>query len=96
MKKVSLYLDDKLWIKFKEVVLRRHGTLRKLSNEVENVLRASLVEENIEEAFKAMDLDVKVVSSPEDVKRSRPKLQGPSSELLIRKMRGMRIDEGLP
>ena len=54
LKKVSLYIDEKLWTKFKEIVLRKHGTLRKLSSEVESLLRASLIDEEIGHVFKRM------------------------------------------
>lgn len=87
MKKVSLYLDEELWIKFKEAVLRKHGTLRKLSDEVESLLRASIADESIEKAFKEMGVDLKTIISPEMIKYDRPKLRGPPSEVLIRKMR---------
>ncbi|MEM3419091.1 MAG: hypothetical protein QW806_02590 [Nitrososphaerota archaeon] len=95
MKKVSLYLNEELWIRFKEAVLKKHGTLRKLSDEVENLLRASMIDEEIEKAFKNMGINVKTVFSPEEVKRNRPQLRGPPSEVLIKKMRGRRV-EGLP
>jgi len=95
LKKVSLYLDEELWVRFKEAVLKKHGTLRKLSNEVENLLRASMVDEDIEKVFKKMGISVKTVFSPEEVKRDRPQLRGPPSEFLIRKMRGGRV-ESLP
>lgn len=96
LKKVSLYLDEDLWIRFKEAVLRRHGTLRKLSSEVENLLQTLLFDENIESAFKKMDINIRVVFSPEEVKRSRPELQGPPSESLIRGMREKWIAKDLP
>lgn len=95
LKKVSLYLNEELWIRFKEAVLKKHGTLRKLSDEVENLLRASMIDEEIEKAFKNMGISVKTVFSPEEVKRNRPQLRGPPSEVLIKKMRGRRV-EGLP
>lgn len=95
MKKVSLYLDEELWVKFKEAVLRKHGTLRKLSSEIESLLRASLVGEDIEQALKKMGIDVKTFISPEEVKQGRPKLRGPPSQVLIREMRGRRIAENL-
>lgn len=94
LKKVSLYLNEELWIRFKEAVLKKHGTLRKLSDEVENLLRASMIDE-IRKAFKNMGISVKTVFSPEEVKRNRPRLQGPPSEVLIKKMRGRHV-EGLP
>lgn len=95
MKKVSLYLDEELWTRFKEVVLGRYGTLRRLSNEVESLLRTSLVEEDVEQTFKKMGIDVKAFISPENVKQDRPKLRGPSSEVLVRQMRRRRVVEGV-
>ena len=95
LKKVSLYIDEELWNKFKEVVLRKHGTLRKLSSEVESLLRASLIDEEIGHVFKRMGLDVRIPRSSEEIKKSRPKLRGPSSEILIRELRGRRVVEGV-
>ena len=95
LKKVSLYLNEDLWIKFKEAVLRRYGTLRRLSSEVENLLRTSLVDEDVEQAFERMNVDIKTIFSLEKVKRGRPKLQGPPSEILIKEMRGRRVAENL-
>ncbi|MCK5563001.1 hypothetical protein KAI30_02420 [Candidatus Bathyarchaeota archaeon] len=92
--KVSLYLDEELWAKFKEAVLRKHGTLRKLSDEVENLLRFSLVGEEVELAFKRLNIETKAVSI-DAIKRERPKLRGLPSELIIREMRGRRIAEAL-
>jgi len=49
---------------------------------------------DIEKAFKNMgSFNVKVLS-PEEVKHNRPRLRGPSSEALVRKMRSRRV-EGL-
>ena len=96
MKKVSLYIDEKLWARFKEAVLRKHGTLRKLSSEVESLLRTSLIDEEIGRAFEGMGIDIRAPISPEEIKRSRPKLRGPPSEDLIREMREKRIVEDIP
>ena len=96
MKKVSLYVDEKLWARFKDVVLRRHGTLRKLSSEVESLLRTFLTDEEIGRAYEKMGVDIRVLISPEEIKRSRPKLRGPPSEILVREMRGKRIVKGVP
>jgi hypothetical protein len=96
LKKVSLYVDEELWIKFKEAVLRKHGTLRKLSSEVESLLRTSLVDEDIGQVFEKMGISVRVLISPEKVKQDRPKLRGPPSETLIREIRGRRVAESIP
>ena len=74
--------------------LRRHGTLRKLSSEVESLLRFPLADEDVQLAFKKAGISLKDISS-EDVKQNRPKLRGPPSEVLIREIRGMHVAEGL-
>lgn len=84
-----------MWTRFKEAVLRKHGTLRKLSDEVENLLRFSLVGEEIELAFEKLDVKTRAVSI-DRIKRERPRLRGLPSEIIIREMRGRRIAEALP
>ncbi|MBS7646174.1 hypothetical protein KEJ44_09125 [Candidatus Bathyarchaeota archaeon] len=96
LKKVSLYLDEQLWTRFKEAVLMRHGTLRKLSSEGENLLQTLISDENIENAFKKMNINMRVVFSPEEMKRGRPEPQGPPSESLIRGIREKRVAKDLP
>ncbi|MFQ6074385.1 MAG: hypothetical protein ACE5KC_04105, partial [Candidatus Bathyarchaeia archaeon] len=71
------------------------GTLRKLSDEVENLLRFSLVGEEIELAFEKLDVKTRAVSI-DRIKRERPRLRGLPSEIIIREMRGRRIAEALP
>ena len=93
--KVSLYINAELWVKFKEAVLRKHGTLRKLSSEVESFLQASLIDEDVQLVFEKMGINARSFS-PEKVKQYRPKLRGPPSEVLIRDMRGRHIAESLP
>jgi hypothetical protein len=95
LKKVSLYIDEELWARFKEFVLRKHGTLRKLSCEVENLLQTSLVDEKVRQAFEKMSVDVRTLISPEEIKRERPKLRGPPSENLIREMREKPVAKGI-
>ncbi|MEM3591085.1 MAG: hypothetical protein QW702_03175 [Candidatus Bathyarchaeia archaeon] len=95
MRKISLYIDEELWAKFKDTVLRKHGTLRKLSNEVENLLRETLVDEEVRQALKRINANIKTLKSPEEIKRERPTLRGPAAELLIREMRGNPIAKGL-
>jgi hypothetical protein len=92
--KVSLYLDEELWSRFKEAVLRKHGTLRKLSDEVENLLRYFLAGEEIESGFERLNIKARTISI-DDIKRERPMLRGLPSEFIIRKMRGRRVAEAL-
>lgn len=96
LKKVSLYIDEELWTKFKESVLRKHGTLRKLSSEVEESLRYSLVDEELLlNLFKKMGASSDVSVASETIKRNRPRLRGPPSEILVRGMRRKHIAKSL-
>ena len=95
MKKVSLYVDEKLWVRFKEAVLRKYGTLKNLSSEVKSLLRLSLVKDDVQSAFEGLGIRVESMISSDKVKRSRPKLRGPPSEELIRQMRGKCIAKAL-
>lgn len=96
LKKVSIYVDEALWNRLKEEVLRKHGTLRNLSAEVESLIRSSLVDEEVRSAFNELEIDVSGVLSPEEIERDRPKLRGPPSEELVGEMRGRRLAEALP
>lgn len=96
VKKVSLYLDEKLWARFKESVLERHGTLRMLSNEVEDVLRSSLIDaEYLGQEFRKIGVEPKTSVSSQELKEVRPKLRGPPSEVLIRSMRRKRLAKSI-
>ncbi len=96
LKKVSLYVDEERWAKFKEEVFRKYGTLRKLSDEVEALLDSSLVEDALVKAFKNLGVDVKGTISSKEVEQDRPISRGPSSGEFIREMRRKRIAENLP
>ena len=96
MRKVSLYIDEDLWVRFKEAVLRKHGTLRKLSSEVESLIRESLIGEEAIQGFAGLDVEVDTLISPKEIKENRPRLRGPPSEAIIREMRGRRIAEDIP
>jgi hypothetical protein len=96
MKKVSLYLDEEVWTKFKGEVFKRYGSLRKLSSEVEVLLRAFLIEDVLTSTFSRLGFRLRGTISSEEVKRGRPVLRGPSSEVIIRGMRGKRIVKALP
>ncbi|MBO3839596.1 MAG: hypothetical protein QXN75_05970 [Thermoproteota archaeon] len=56
------------------------------------MIRSTMVNEEVEKAFKEMGLNVKTVISPEEIKRDRPRLRGPPSEFIVRKMRGKRVE----
>ena len=44
--KVSLYIDEDAWRRFREQVFAKHGTLRRLSGEVEKLISSEDVQPN--------------------------------------------------
>lgn len=96
MTKVSVYIDDSVWINFREQVFQKHGSLRKLSSEVESLLRAAIVEDAVVSAFEKIGVKAKGTFSSKDIKTSRPRLRGPPSEEILKEMRRKRVAEALP
>jgi len=94
--KVSLYIDEEVWVKFREEVFRKYGNLRKLSKEVEALLRSALVEDTITSGFGKLGIEAKGVISSGEVKGKRPMLKGPPSEKIMKEMRRKRVVEALP
>ena len=95
MGKVGLYLDDEIWRKFKEEVFRKHGSLRKLSDEVEELLRSSLTAEAMLAGLEKLGTKLSGMSSSEQVMANRPTLRGPSAEKIVRSLRDHRLGKVL-
>jgi hypothetical protein len=89
-------VDDSVWTNFRKQVFQKHGSLRKLSSEVEMLFRAAVVEDAVISAFEKVDVKAKGTVSSKDIKKNRPKLRGPTSEKILREMRHKRIAEALP
>ncbi len=85
MAKVTVYVDDGVWSKFRATVFHRHGTLKALSREVEGSLRSALVEEDV---FPYLE-KLRARLGPRTGKR--PVLKGPPAETQIRMMRRRRF-----
>jgi len=96
LKKISVYIDDSVWAKFREQVFRKYGNLRKLSSEVEKILRATIIEDAVNSGFKKIGITVKGTISPREIRDKRPLLKGPPSEEILKEMRRKRIAETLP
>jgi hypothetical protein len=90
VKKVSVYLDEKTWNKFKASVFAKHGSLRYLSQEVETVLRSEDAENALTSLSDRMGLNATGLITSSDIKKNRPKSRGPPSEEIIREMRQTR------
>ncbi len=93
MTKVSIYVDDSVWVEFKQRVLRKHGSLRKLSAEVETLIRESNVEAEVICGFEEIGLKAKGTRSSREIEATRPKSKGPPSKVIIEKMRKERVEE---
>jgi hypothetical protein len=91
--KVSLYLQDEVWRKFKKAVLRRTGELRSLSSEVQELIEENSAEDSLRKGFEKMNLDVKPISSSHVVP-VKPLIRT-SSGAIIRKMRDRRFGKNL-
>ncbi|MDI6846707.1 MAG: hypothetical protein QMD23_01020, partial [Candidatus Bathyarchaeia archaeon] len=94
--KVSIYINDKVWSEFKKEVFQKYGSLRKISNEVETLLRSLIVEDAVVSGFKKIGVETKGTISSSDIKAKRPILKGLPSEEIIREMRQKRVAETLP
>ncbi len=96
MAKVSVYIDDRVWARFREAVFRKHGSLRQLSSETEALMQDFAVEDAVIAAFKRMNVAVDGTTSSKDVKKGRPSPKGPPSEDIVRTMRRKRVGQDLP
>ena len=92
MTKVSVYVDDEVWCNFKQQVFQKHGNLRKLSSEVERLLRDSAIENTVISEFKRLGIKAKGTISSQELKATRPVNKGPPSEELVAEMRQRRLE----
>ena len=96
MTKVSVYVDDSVWMNFKQQVFQKHGNLRKLSNEVENVLRDAVVGGVVVSEFEKIGIKAGGIISSQKTKATKPQARGPLSEKLLGEMRQERLSKLLP
>ncbi len=96
MAKVSLYIDDAAWKRFREQVFARHGTLRRLSDEVEGLICSEDIERIVASGANKAGILMERGLTPSAIKKSRPKLRGAVAETILRQMRGQRHAGRLP
>lgn len=83
--KVGVYVDEETWNEMKNLTFRKHGTLRELSHEVNESLRANLPLLALRKGAESFGVQVRRISG-EEVMRKRPKM--PTSSLwIIKEMR---------
>jgi hypothetical protein len=86
--KVSVYVGDEVWDKFRRAVVRRSGDPRTLSSEVQSLIQDSLVEDSVVAGFEKMKITSKPLSSMQVV-AVKPSV-ATSAETILREMRGSR------
>ncbi|MGA8856599.1 MAG: hypothetical protein WB643_05465 [Candidatus Bathyarchaeia archaeon] len=96
MAKVSLYIDDGAWKRFREQVFARHGTLRRLSDEVEGLICSEDIEGILALGAKKVGISIERGLTPSGIKKFRPKLRGAVAENIVRQMRDQRHAGRLP
>ena len=91
--KVSVYVGDEVWDKFRRAVVRRSGDPRTLSSEVQNLIQDSLVEDSVVAGFEKMKIASKPLSSMQIVV-VKPSV-ATSAETTLGEMRGKRHGEAV-
>ncbi len=86
MAKVTVYLDDDVWSKFRASVFEKHGSLKVLSKEVELSLRTALQEGDVLTYLARL----RGTGGPKN--RVRPRLKGSPAEVDVREMRRKRFE----
>ncbi len=84
MAKVTVYVDDDVWSKFRASVFEKHGSLKVLSKEVEQSLRLALQEGDV--------LTFLARLSRTSKRQARPRLKGPPAEVDVRELRRRRFE----
>jgi|SRR6267143_2699885 len=92
MAKVTFYIDDETWARFKRRVVRRSGTLRGISRELQAIVQDSLLEENLSKAFRALGYEPGAFPSDVEVSPVVPH-EPTSSAAVTRELRGKRHNE---
>ena len=96
MAKVSLYINDDTWKRFRAQVFTRHGTLRRLSDEVEGLMTSEDIERIIVSGVKKAGISVDQEVTSSKIKKTRPKLRGVAAEIILKDMRNQRYGRRVP
>ncbi len=86
MAKVTVYVDDDVWSKFRASVFEKHGSLKVLSKEVEQSLRQALHEGEV------LTYLARLRGRAGSKRRVRPRLKGSPAEVDVREMRRRRYE----
>jgi hypothetical protein len=86
MAKVTVYVDDDVWSKFRTSVFEKHGSLKVLSKQVELSLKQALQEDDV------LTYLARLRGKRSPKKHVRPRLKGPPAEVDVREMRRKRFE----
>ncbi len=86
MAKVTVYVDDEIWAKFRASVMEKHGSLKLLDKEVEQSLTQILKEGEL------LTHLARLGGTAGQKQRDRPRLRGPPAEQNVRQMRRARFE----
>jgi len=84
--KVTVYVDDDVWSKFRASVFEKHGSLKVLSKEVEQSLRLALQEGDV------LTFLARLSRTSSAKRHARPRLKGPPAEVDVRELRRRRFE----
>jgi tRNA nucleotidyltransferase/poly(A) polymerase len=88
MGKVAIYIDEAVWKSFKEEVLRKYGTIRGVSKEIESLVESYLVRDALIKCLNNLSETYGFIASGK-VKEDRPESKISAGEVL-REMRDER------
>ncbi len=89
--KVSVYIDEELWERFKKMVVHKTGDTRSLSREVQMLVEESIVDKGLLNAFKKLGLNWEKLPSFSDIEAVTP-VKSSSAGKTVRKMRDERAE----
>jgi hypothetical protein len=89
--KTTIVIDEQLWKRLRESILRRHGSYRKLGETVEESVKIFDAEGTLIAMLSAMGLEPGEYPSSAEVIAGRPKV-GVSAGRTVREMRDDRVD----
>jgi hypothetical protein len=87
--KTTINIDEETWNRFKKVVSSNQGSLRNLSNAVEEAIRCFNTDELLARFMEMMNIDLGGYPSLSEVEGGRPKLETSAGET-VRAMRDER------
>jgi len=94
MTKVSIYMDEDVWKRFKKLVVARTGDMKALSKEVQKLVKESLVEDTLLNGFRSLCPSIEQLPSARSVEAVIPSVPA-SAGRTLREIRNERLAKGV-